>query len=139
MDLEVGIADIPYAELAVAFEKVTGHPAKYVDVSLEEYWEKGPMARAANIPAGYNADKRGMTIRENFTGFWNCWKYKVITRDYKLLDEIHPNRIRSAEEFFRREDQKARESGGGSLWDRIQKKNLVPILKLAEDGRKGKL
>ncbi len=138
LDLEVGIADIKYADLATAFERVTGHPAKYIDVTLDEYWEKGPMARAANVPAGYNADKGGMTIRENFTGFWNFWKYRVITRDYKLLDEIHPDRIRTAEEFFRREDQKAKESGS-SLWERVQKENLKPILKLAEDGRKGKL
>jgi hypothetical protein len=136
MDLEVGIADIKYADLAAAFERVTGHPAKYIDVSLDEYWANGPMAKAAKLPAGYNAENGAMTVRENFTGFWNIWKYGVLKRDYKLLDEIHPGRIRSAEEFFRLEDQKARESGG-SLWDTVQ--NLKPILKLAEDGRKGKL
>lgn len=139
IDLEVGIADIPYAELAAAFARVTGHPAKYIDVSLEDYWKIGPMANAAEIPAGYNSDKGAMTIRENFTGFWNIWKHKVITRDYKLLDEIHPHRIRNAEEFFEREDQRGREVGKGSLWDRVQKSNLAPILKIAEDGRKGKL
>src|SRR6187402_448488 len=114
-----------------------GHPAKYIDVSLDEYWEKGPMSRAANVTAGYNAEKGSMSIRENFTGFWNIWKHKVITRDYKLLDEIHPQRINSAEEFFRREDTKGRELGKGSLWDRVQESNLQPVLKMAEDGRKG--
>jgi len=142
MDLEVGIADIPYAELASAFERVTSHPARYVDVSLDEYWNKGPMASAADIPAGYNADKEDpstMTVKDNFTAFWNIWKYRVITRDYNLLDEIHPNRIRSAEDFFRKEDKKGKELGKGGLWERVQKANLVPILKIAEDGRKGKL
>jgi hypothetical protein len=35
IDLEVVIAHIPYAELASAFEKVTGYPARYIDTSLE--------------------------------------------------------------------------------------------------------
>jgi hypothetical protein len=43
-----------------------------------------------------------------------------VKRDYALLDEIHPNRIRSAEEWFRREDQLGRELGKGSLWERVQ-------------------
>ena len=44
-------------------------------------------------PAGYNADpkdKSTMSVRDNFTGFWNLWKYRVVNRDYALLDEIHP-------------------------------------------------
>jgi hypothetical protein len=142
MDLEVAIAPITYKELASAFEKVTGHKAQYIDTSLEEYFTTGTMGRAANIPAGYNADLKDpatMTIKQNFSGFWNLWKYRVLDRDYKLLDEIHPTRIRSAEEFFRREDANGRERGEGGLWERIQQENLKPILKLSEDGRKGKL
>jgi hypothetical protein len=42
-----------------------------------------------------------MSIRDNFTGFWNLWKHGIVERNYPLLDEIHPNRIRSAEEWFR--------------------------------------
>lgn len=63
----------------------------------------------------------------------------MIKRDYALLDEIHPKRIKSAEEFFRKEDQKAREAGESNLWDRVQKENQTSILKIGEDGRKGKL
>jgi hypothetical protein len=142
MDLEVAIADIPYSQLASAFEKVTGHPAQYIDTSLEDYWSRPPWKQVGDTPAGYNAkaeDPSTMTFRENFTGFWNTWKYRVVQRDYKLLDEIHPRRIRSAEEWFSYEDKKGREAGKGSLWDRVQKNNMSPILKLSEDGRKGKL
>jgi len=91
MDLEVAIADIPYGELAAAFSKVTGHPAQYIDTSLEDYWTKGPMRRAADVPAGYNApaaDPSTMSLRDNFTGFWNLWKHRVVKRDYALLDEV---------------------------------------------------
>ena len=38
MDLEVAIDDVAYADLAAAFEKVTGHPARYIDTDLDTYW-----------------------------------------------------------------------------------------------------
>ena len=84
-----------------------------------------------------------MTVRENFTGFWNMWKHTytgnrgVINRDFALLDEIHPNRIKSVEEWFRREEKKSKEQGLPSLWDRATM--LKPVLKIAEDGRQGRL
>lgn len=147
MDLEVAIDHIHYADLAAAFQKVTGHPARYIDTDLETYWTTGNVAAAANTGGGYNSDPKDpafMTFRQNFTGFFNMWKYSggnkgVIRRDYRLLDEIHPHRIRSAEEFFRREDARGREEGLGGLWDRVQEKNLKPILKIGEDRRRGKL
>jgi hypothetical protein len=80
-----------------------------------------------------------MSFRDNFTGFWNLWKYGIIKRDYSLLDEIHPNRIRSAEQWFRREDQRGRELGQGGLWERAQSENWNSILKSVEDMRTGKL
>jgi len=103
MDLEVAIDHIRYDDLAAAFEKVSGHPARYIDISMEEYWETGAMASRADLPSGYNSDLKNdpaaVSIRDNFTGFWNLWRYSggndeksVIRRDYKLLDEIHPNR-----------------------------------------------
>jgi hypothetical protein len=144
MNLEVAIEHVGYKKLAAAFEKVTGHPAWYIDTELEAYWS-GPLKMAANLPAGYNADlsdKSTMSFRDNFTGFWNIWKHGVIQRDYALLDEIHPNRIKSVEEWLRREDKLGRELGKGSLWERVQPENLYkspPLLKLTEDKRKGRL
>jgi hypothetical protein len=142
MNLEVAVDHIAYADLAVAFEKVTGHPAQYIDTDLDTYWRNGPLSALADMPAGYNAnpsDKSTMSMRDNFTGFWNLWKYGIVERNYALLDEIHPNRIRSAEQWFRREDQLGRELGKGSLWERVQPQNWTPILKIGEDLRTGKL
>jgi NmrA-like family len=145
MDLEVAIEHIAYANLAAAFEKVTGHPAQYIDTDLDTYWRKGALSSRADKPAGYNADpndKSTMSLRDNFTGFWNVWKYGIVKRDYAILDEIHPNRIRAAEQWLRREDQLGRELGKGSLWERVQPENWgpdSPILKVAADGRRGKL
>ena len=102
---------------------------------------------AAGRPTGYNADpndKSTMSFRDNFSGFWNIWKYGVIKRDYALLDEIHPNRIRSVEQWLRGEDELGKVLGKGGLWERVQPENMFkaqpqPLLKLTEDGRKGKL
>ena len=142
MDLEVAIEHVAYAELASAFKRVTGHPARYVDTDLEAYWSKGPLGRVADKPAGYNADpadKSTMTVRDNFTGFWNSWKHGIVKRNYALLDEIHPQRIRTAEDWLRREDQLGRQLGKGTLWERVQPQNLRRILKVSEDMRQGRL
>jgi hypothetical protein len=144
MDLEVAIEHVKYTNLAAAFEKITGHPAQYIDTDLETYWQ-GWRKAVADLPAGYNADpndKSTMSFRDNVTGFWNLWKHGIVKRNYALLDEIHPNRIRTSEEWLRRQDQLGRELGKGSLWDRVQPENLLketPLLKVTEDGRKGKL
>src|ERR1700756_5685363 len=55
MNLEVAIEQVRYHELAGAFERVTGHPARYIDTELDAYWS-GPLKMAAALPAGYNAD-----------------------------------------------------------------------------------
>ncbi|EXK49805.1 hypothetical protein FOMG_02285 [Fusarium oxysporum f. sp. melonis 26406] len=145
LDLEVAIDHITYHDLAQAFQKVTGKPAQFIDITLATYFEHMPLK--GTVPAGYNADPNDpatMTFKQNFTGFWNMWRNSggnkgVVQRDYKLLDEIHPNRIKSAEEFFRREEEKRKSQGLPSIFETIESGNLGMILKLSEDGRKGKL
>ncbi|TPX17836.1 uncharacterized protein E0L32_002937 [Thyridium curvatum] len=144
MNLEVAIDHIPYADLAAAFQKVTGKPAQYIDVPASAYFEHVPIA---DEPAGYNADPKDpatMTFKQNFSGFWTLWKHSggnrgVVKRNYALLDEIHPERIKTAEEFFRREEEKRRSSGLPGLYDMIESGGMGSILKLSEDNRQGKL
>jgi hypothetical protein len=161
LDLEVAIANISYSEMAASFTKVTGIPAQYVDVPFSVYFKGFSRRESAGMvlkvphlklraklqflkfstrrPSSYNADPADpatMTFEENFTGFWNLWRESkgnkgVVRRNYDLLDEIHPNRIRSAEEWFRKEAEK------GDLWERVN--NMVPILKWSEDGATGRL
>jgi hypothetical protein len=162
LDLEVAIAHMSYSELAAAFTKVTGKPARYVDVSFSTYFKSfglrssiGGVVKIPDMsvltklrfglsfstqrPASYNSDPSdpgNMTFEKNFTGLWNIWRGSkgnkgIIRRNYELLDEIHPNRIRSAEEWFRKEAEK------GDLWERVN--NMVPVLKWSEDGAKGGL
>jgi hypothetical protein len=146
MDLAVAIDHIPYAELAAAFARVTGRPARFIDVSFDDFWAHGPLAPRANVSAGYSADAHdpaSMSVKDNFTGFWHVWRNSrkgaeqgLIKRDYKLLDEIHPGRVRSVEQFFTREDERLR-TEGTSLWEAVQPEGLKPILKLFEDGFRG--
>ena len=144
MNLEVAIEDVGYHDLAAAFERVSGYPARYIDTDLDAYWSaNGALRTAAGLPAGYNADpndKSTMSFRDNFTGFWNLWKYRIVQRDYVLLDAIHPHRIRTVEEWLRRQDEAGRVSGAGGLWERVQPARMMtlpPVLKLSEDRRKG--
>ncbi|KAI7969240.1 hypothetical protein EIK77_002255 [Talaromyces pinophilus] len=147
LDLEVAIEHVHYEDLARAFEAVTGHPARFIDVDLDTYWNKGPMSMAADRSSGYNSDPNDpafMTIRQNFTGFWNLWKHSgqnqgIIKRDYNLLDEVHPNRIKSVEQWYQQTNTQGIKDGRGSLWDRVQPENIIPVLKLVEDGMQGKL
>ncbi|KAK3317977.1 hypothetical protein B0H66DRAFT_555913 [Apodospora peruviana] len=141
MDLMASMDHIHYDDVAVAFEKVTGRKARFVDVTMDEYWRDPYWASIADRPCGYMVDPESpakMTNRENFTGWWSMWQVsgrnqEPCKRDYALLDDIFPGRIRTAEEFFRREDEKRRKAGGGSLWDVVV--NPKPILKIHEDGQ----
>jgi hypothetical protein len=141
MDLQVSIEHVHYTDLAKAFTKVTGHRAQFVDIDMEAFWKDGPLRERAGVPAGYSADindSATMSVKDNFTGFFTMWIHSgrnqgVIQRDYALLDEIHPHRIRTAEQWLRIEEEKGRKEGKGSLWERVQPKNQKGILKLQED------
>ncbi|SPJ77049.1 related to nitrogen metabolic regulation protein nmr [Fusarium torulosum] len=143
LDLEVAIDHIAYKDLAQAFQKVTGKPAQYINIPASTYFEHFPFP--SDQPSAYNADPNDpatMTLEQNFSGFWTMWRNSggnkgVIRRDYQLLDEIHPKRIKTAEEFFRREEEKRRSLGLSSLYEDIESGNLKPILKLGEDKRQG--
>jgi hypothetical protein len=145
MDLQVAIDHITFTDLAAAFQKVTGHPAKSIDIPEDVYFAHAPVPDGA--PAGYNADPNDpatMSFKDNFRGFWTMWRHSggnqgVIKRDYKLLDEIHPSRIRTAEGFFQRIDAASRTAGRGGLLQSILDGKRPPILKISEDNRKGKL
>lgn len=145
MNLDVAIEHVSYHQLAEAFTKVTGKPARYIDTSFEDYFAKVPIADG---PTGYNADPNDpatMKYRDNFTGWWNYFRHStpdntgVIQKPYRLLDEIHPNRIRTVEEWLSIEDKRGRDLGLGTLWERVQPDRIGYVLKLHEDRLQGSL
>jgi hypothetical protein len=143
MNLEAGIDHIHYRDVAKAFEKVTGRKARFVDGDLETYFSEGGFSNNAELPTGYMVSKdslAAMSVKENFTGWWNAWRASggnegVVKRDYALLDNIYPGRTRSVEGFFQKEAEKAEREGRGTLWDVVASRKAV--LKINEDGRNG--
>lgn len=140
LDLAVALDHVTFTEYTRAYTAVTGHPARWEDVDLQQHLERAFGPRV-DLPAGYNADPEDpatMTIRQNFTAFFETFRNSggnkgILKRDYEFLDRIHPGRIRSVEEWLRRQDQK----GPGDLWSRT--KELGHVLKTLEEGRKGSI
>ncbi|KZT56959.1 NAD(P)-binding protein [Calocera cornea HHB12733] len=107
MDL-IAVTDIlTYPAVVSAFERVTGTKATWKDLPYEEFATLTRMTD--NIPAAFAAgpgeyhDPTGLSLKENFRGWWQGWRDSLATWDMvdvKLLDEIHPERMRSLEEWM---------------------------------------
>jgi hypothetical protein len=108
IELGVAIAHVTGPELVEAFTRVTGKPARYNDVPLEAALARmsSPVKVGSAATPGYD-DPTNVTAKEHF-GPWfgifrdsggntGCWQ-----RDYKLLDEIMPDRIASIEQWMRK-------------------------------------
>jgi len=105
LDLEVATEHLGWQKLVDTFTKVTGQKAVYNDLPLEEFfkWKGIPENVKANYASGEKFhDPSSMTSWQNFSGFWNAWKDNIVKRDYALLDEIHPQRIKNVEEWMRK-------------------------------------
>ncbi|RFU27147.1 hypothetical protein B7463_g9191, partial [Scytalidium lignicola] len=104
LELHVGTEDIAWKDLATAFTEVTGGKAVYKDVTLDEYFKLGifPDPEALIGHSANPKDSTLFTVRENFSGFWNTWKYNLTKRDYQLLDEILPTRVKSVKEWMQK-------------------------------------
>jgi len=103
--LKVATDEVSFGDIAKTFTAVTGKKASHIKVPLEGFAKKAePYPDApANFAAGPDAhrDEASMTWVENFTPWWRYWGGQVVEkRDFKLLDKIHPNRIKSLQEWM---------------------------------------
>lgn len=107
LQLGVAIAHVTGAEHAAAFEAVTGKKSRYEDIPLQTVLDQFPSGKiGAKASPGFD-DPTLKTAAEHFGPWWGifrdsggntgCWK-----RDYGLLDEIMPGRIRTVEEWMRK-------------------------------------
>lgn len=109
LNLGVAIAHVTGAETAKAFEAVTGKKAKYQDTPLNEALEGFPKGKiGVNGSPGYD-DPTLRTAAEHFGPWWTIFQNSggntgLWSRDYALLDDIMPDRIRSVEEWMRKEN-----------------------------------
>ncbi|KAI0643403.1 NAD-P-binding protein [Trametes meyenii] len=82
--------DWPY--LVSTFTKVTGQPAVYLPLSMDDWFAlfnqddiNKPLANEKQIPDG------STTWRENFTCWWAQYRDDIIKRDFDMLRRINPN------------------------------------------------
>lgn len=107
LDLGVAIAHVTGAEIATAFEAVTGKKSKYQDVPLKDALAVFPKGKiGANGSPGYD-DPTLRTPAEHFGPWWTIFQESggntgLWARDYGVLDEIMPDRIKTVEEWMRK-------------------------------------
>ncbi|KZT56957.1 NAD(P)-binding protein [Calocera cornea HHB12733] len=106
----ITVTDIlTYPAIVSTFEKVAGEKAIWKDLPYDDFAVLHGMTD--DIPAAFAAgpgeyhDPTGMSMKANFRGWWQGWRDSLATWDMvdvKLLDEIHPERMRSLEEWMRK-------------------------------------
>lgn len=102
LNLHVATEDISWNDVANSFTELTGKKSTYRNVTLDEYFKLGTVPNP-DAKMGHSADPNDptlLTYRESFTGFWNLWKNELSKRDYDLLDEILPTRVKSVREWM---------------------------------------
>ncbi len=113
--LDLGVATVHASGLDIAneFTLVTGKPAKYVDLDIDEWlaatWVKLPNGPDTKVGFVSVKDDGALlqTFGENFRNWWNLYKASagntgLIQRDYALLDKILPGRVKSTADWIRK-------------------------------------
>lgn len=110
MNLKVAVEHVSYEYLAATFTKVTGKPARYHNVSLDEFFTSSAFAPMSDVKLGAESagdDSTLLTYRQNFSAWWRLYQRSggnkgIIKRDYDSLDKIFPQRVRSVEQWMRK-------------------------------------
>jgi hypothetical protein len=107
MDLKVATDEVSFTDIAAVFTDVTGKKGVHKHLPLAEWLpiaEPFPDA-PANFAAGPNIirDEATMPWRENFSAWWRFWGEGMAEpRDARLLDRIHPTRVKSLGEWMKK-------------------------------------
>lgn len=80
--------------LARAFAEISGQPAVYLPLSLDEWFEcmestDAPLVHGSGALDGTN----DTTIRGCFTGFWNLWYDDVVKKDMEWVRKVYPGTL----------------------------------------------
>ena len=110
LNLGIAIAHVTGAEQAEAFEAVTGKKARYEAIPLETALSRFPPGKiGSRATPGYD-DPTLRTAAEHFGPWWTIFRESCVggttglwPKDYALLDEIMPSRIKTIEEWMRME------------------------------------
>lgn len=111
LNLEIAVEDVSLKQIAEVFTAVTGKPAKGTNVTIEEWFqETGLPETATQHKMGSSTspnDSSLLTFEQNFSAWWRIYQNSekdtelgLCKRDYALLDEIYPGRIRSLKQWM---------------------------------------
>ncbi len=115
LDFGVATEHATGKDIATAFTAHTGRPARYIDIPVETWneaaWADLPKNQDTKIGFRSVRDETQLTLSygENFTNWWNLYRASaenkgLIRRDYAFLDNILPDRVRSAAEWMENVD-----------------------------------
>lgn len=79
-----------FSHLTWWVNQVTGKPARFNDVTLEDFFAGLPFDVARPLAP---EDPSGLTWKQNFTGWWTNWRNNTVKRDFDILDKIRPQRL----------------------------------------------
>jgi hypothetical protein len=111
LNLEIAVEDVSLGQIAEVFTAVTGKPAEGTNVTIEEWLqETGLPETDIQHKVGTSTapnDSSLLTFGENFSAWWRLYQNSrkntelgLCKRDYALLDEIYPRRVRSLKQWM---------------------------------------
>ncbi|CAD6447349.1 7957b2b8-0da6-4405-9292-4084d34caf50 [Sclerotinia trifoliorum] len=105
-DLSVVTDSVSFAEVAETFTKVTGKRGVHKYMTDEDYKKVAEPYPGAyvnwSLGPDVHRDESVMLWADNFAAWWRYWGEGVTPqRDLGILDRIHPNRIKSLEEWMK--------------------------------------
>ena len=105
LNLKIATEHVGYAYLAESFTAATGKPARYENITVEEYLAHPSNSRILGAVYEGEKDNTLMTARENFAAWWRIYQRctgnkGVIQRDYTFLDRILPGRVKLIREWI---------------------------------------
>jgi hypothetical protein len=106
LDLGVAIAHVSGQDLADAFEKVTGKKSRYNDIPLKTVIDNMPKGKIGTQGSPGYDDPTLKTVAEHFGPWFQIFRESggntgLWSRDYEMLDDIMPDRIRTLEQWMR--------------------------------------
>ncbi|KAH8881899.1 NAD(P)-binding protein [Thozetella sp. PMI_491] len=115
LDFGIAIEHAGLKALAAAYTAATGKKATYLAIPVEAWhqvaWASLPQKSQTKIGFKSVEDQSALhqTYEQNFTNWFNLYKAStgnkgLIQRDYEFLDQILPTRVKTMEEWMKREN-----------------------------------
>lgn len=85
-NIEIASQPSTFPEIVDTFKRVTGLPAEYKAVSMDEYfslWNGDQVPVASAVPDG-------KTWEGNFRAFFAGWRDNIVKRDMAWISSVHP-------------------------------------------------